>query len=530
MLPCLSRNCAVPVDSYSLPRLSFTFDQWMRDTSRTLHVRSAELKALDILVDAYLKTPSPNNLQYLRRALATWKAKHGPGDAWRTSSRNARLYGFTKLDAELRGVGDSDRAFGQPDFMSEGMSNARLGILYLFANMRCDDGYFSIATNGILDLTGASLDFAGEQVENAAIGYAKTGLEQSKDTIMDGAKRVDEWSRARKEARRKVTSSQLLGTAPPSAGNGATRAAQQQVSDSLQQAATQVARSIALQTGENESTAPEESRLSANLWEQSPGALRMLCDYLGGKYLENAMPFISGGLATVNGLINAVRAGTTRYMEYSHGKSVNILPGHPSTIVREIRHAMDINVCAGMYQTLKGGAQLAVEGVTAGAASPISSLVFSLVEAIVSTTWKVHDLHRMRRFFDEAERQYTMRQQARALHTRPIAFNAWYRKYAVGTPAISVLALNSGICGDKMRFLQMYTNGDQINQSAFDAGVRYVDELKAWGGRYLDEVGYAFSSNDPLTKGVLTPVHAHPETEGFFQKRVLGSAQAFMGG
>ncbi|KAF1009026.1 MAG: hypothetical protein GAK28_00659 [Luteibacter sp.] len=525
----------MPADRLMLPRLSFSYDQWLRDTSRTMQVRSANLKALDILVDTYIRVPSPNNLTFLRRGFEQWKDSKGDGDAWRASSRNMKADGFNRLEADLKGTGDSDATYGLPDFMSEGMTNARLGMLYLFANLRCDTGHFSIITSGILDLTGASLDFAESKVEDKNLSYANKAFGALKDQIAGQSERVDKWLRIRKETRRVVTSDQLQTGAPRA--SGANLAAQQQISDSLQRAAKEIARSIDLTPkasdpipNPNPRTAPEQSWLGEKLWEYSPVGLRQVCDYLGGKYLADAMPFIGGGLATLGGLIDAVSAGTARYIEFAHGRHVNILSGHPSTIVNEIRRAMDISVCAGLYKTLKGGAKLTVEGVTAGAASPVSSLVFSVVEALVSTTWKIYDIRRMGQFFAEARLQYALREQPSALHTRPMAFNAWYRSYALGTPVLSVLALNSRICGDKMRFLKMYTASNQVvTQSEFDAGVRYVDELQIWGEKYLSEVGYKFDSDDPLTKGLLNPVHPHPEREGFFQKRVLGSVKGFIG-
>ncbi|SAL03692.1 hypothetical protein AWB78_06657 [Caballeronia calidae] len=49
-----------------------------------------------------------------------------------------------------------------------------------------------------------------------------------------------------------------------------------------------------------------------------------------------------------------------------------------------------------------------------------------------------------------------------ALHTRPIAYNSWFKRYAVPIPALSVLTLNSGICGDKMHFLAMFKDNETI--------------------------------------------------------------------
>ncbi|MEX3899888.1 hypothetical protein [Paraburkholderia sp. BR10954] len=114
-------------DHNGLPRLKFTFDQWLRTNSRAMHVRSANLKALDILVDAYIRTPSPNNLRFLRRALQRWKQEHGAESEWPASKRNAENRSFERLDAEINGKGDTDSVLATPDFMAPAIVNAQLG-------------------------------------------------------------------------------------------------------------------------------------------------------------------------------------------------------------------------------------------------------------------------------------------------------------------------------------------------------------------------------------------------------------------
>ena len=100
-------------------------------------------------------------------------------------------------------------------------------------------------------------------------------------------------------------------------------------------------------------------------------------------------------------------------------------------------------------------------------------------------------------------------------HTRPIAFNNWFKSYAVDMPALSVLALNSGICGDKMHFLKMFKDDTAvITQATFSAGVKYVDELKVWGSKFLDDAGYSFSSDDPVVTGLLTLAQSHRQESG----------------
>jgi hypothetical protein len=121
----------------------------------------------------------------------------------------------------------------------------------------------------------------------------------------------------------------------------------------------------------------------------------------------------------------------------------------------------------------------------------------------------------MRSFFRQARMHWEARLERSALHTRPIAFNSWFKRYALGIPALSVLALNSGICGDKMHFLAMFKDDSSIvSQTEFDAGVRYVDSLKVWGTDYLKDSGFAFASGDPVVTGLLKLATSHSEQTG----------------
>ena len=72
-------------------------------------------------------------------------------------------------------------------------------------------------------------------------------------------------------------------------------------------------------------------------------------------------------------------------------------------------------------------------------------------------------------------------------------------------PVLPVLALNTGITGNKMLFLQMYQSDGQVtSQTQFDRGVSYLDGLKDWGSSYLKGCGFSFSSDDKVVSGLMT--------------------------
>jgi hypothetical protein len=87
---------------------------------------------------------------------------------------------------------------------------------------------------------------------------------------------------------------------------------------------------------------------------------------------------------------------------------------------------------------------------------------------------------------------------------------------------LAMLALNSGICGDKMHFLQMFQDDTRvISQASFDAGVKYVDELKIWSSGYLKDAGFNFVSNDAMTTGLIKLATSHQDPDESVVKRVL---------
>ncbi|MEO7963043.1 MAG: hypothetical protein ABIT38_03940, partial [Gemmatimonadaceae bacterium] len=56
--------------------------------------------------------------------------------------------------------------------------------------------------------------------------------------------------------------------------------------------------------------------------------------------------------------------------------------------------------------------------------------------------------------------------------------------------------LNTGICGDKMRYLTMFKAGgiDEISPQEFQNGVRFLDNMKPEGAKYISDAGFTIRS------------------------------------
>lgn len=459
----------------ALPKLPFDYATWKKDTyiavSLTDPTGRSKFGVLDKAVEAYTGAPTQATLKALHAALVDWtsyKDKSGGAGSWKKSERNKKL-SITALFAAIDGHGDTDTGMGMPDFMGEGMVNARLGILYLFGNLACDEGKYRIVTNGLLDLAGK---------RQGAIGKAVTRTTEAAACFK-----------------------------PFPAGNAERKASRQHVSTALRGAAASIAEAVFAQVANGEDDVGHST--AEALWEAIPGGLSAVCDHIAERVMDEVSPFLANGVAVTRGLVTAIGHGCERYRVHARGKRVALVPGVPTTTIDGIKRGMDIALAHDAYDVLKGGASLALEGLTAGIAGTVADVAFSAVEALVAFVKKAHDFYRMRIFFGEAKALWLQRDKPTALHRQPYAFNRWYVRTAMRVPAIPVLALHSGLCGDKMRMLCMFRNeGEVITQKAFDDGVAYIDRLRAWGAGYLAGCGYVFSSKDPLVAASLAPVNA----------------------
>jgi hypothetical protein len=219
------------------------------------------------------------------------------------------------------------------------------------------------------------------------------------------------------------------------------------------------------------------------------------------------VPFVSSGVAATTGLLRAVDVCTDRFVVHVKGRKVALVPGVPTTTIDGIKRAMDEAVTANVYTTLKGAGNLALDGLSAGIAGEITGIACSAIETLVAFARKAHDFYRIRLFLNDARSMWAQRDKPNALHRQAYAFNRWYRKTAMRVPVIPVLTLNSGVCGDKMRLLCMFSQeGEVLTRANFDKGVAYIDRIKGWGATYLADNPYTFTSTDKLVAELLKPV------------------------
>jgi hypothetical protein len=208
---------------------------------------------------------------------------------------------------------------------------------------------------------------------------------------------------------------------------------------------------------------------------------------------------VSGAIDTTKGAIASVDAIITKVQAWRSSRDVEFASGHPSTVIDSINSSMTMSIGEGLWQLLKGIGNIGIAFGTM-AAGLIMSVVIAGAEFLVKLFYRLYEVVHMQSFFREATEHWNNRQAPDALHNRPFAFASWYRKFALNTPPLAVLTLNSGICGDKMIYLSMFRSEDApITSAEFRAGTRHLDSLKVWGADYLRSVGFKFSGSTEMT-------------------------------
>ncbi|SAK86361.1 hypothetical protein AWB81_04435 [Caballeronia arationis] len=483
----------MPYNQARLPAI-VDYDEWLRGTSSLLQPRSAALKALDQQILTYHRDRSTYQFHQLKNAFRNWKESVGPSGAWESDARNESKL-FSLLDQQLGGKGDTDAAMGAQDFMTPALVNSRLGVLYLFGNVTIEDDVFQVMLEGAFEVTIGGLGIADS---NDAASRASDVLENS--VVQKSASLALEQvqNRIRKHKGNKLVNANQLttGSSPPPTGSAA-RALYDSIRAKLDEAAMKLWNMI------REKVVDIRDDPGAFALDVMPGLIRKLVDFLCKKLLVAVAPLIGASLDIAKGIANTVDSSITKYREWVAGREVQLLAGHPSTIIEAIRRAMKMSIGAGVYDMVKGGADLGLQIASQGASTIVGAVV-SILETLAKSIWKIVEIKRMQRFFQQAKVHWEARMHRDALHTQPIAFNNWFKRYAIPLPVLSVLALNSGICGDKMHFLAMFKDDDAvIGEAEFQAGCKYVDDLKVWGSTYLSDAGFSFASEDNMVKSLL---------------------------
>ena len=463
---------------------------WLAQTSVKGQMRSFALRRLDSALEAYEKSPNGQALERVSRAFEEWKGTKGPGDGWRKSSRNATAPGrpvgmMDRLAALLAGA-DSDQLLNNVTAgIADDFAHTRLGVLYFFSSMSLHSSLFG----DVAKLVSGAVGSAVGDVTKAPIGAlsgagqyaAKAGLAGGNFALGKGA------DAAAGKLDSAFGSTAPTAKAPAVPGAPDTRTLFEKLMDHFRAFATKVVNFLKQKFGEFD--------IGAALTPAITAIVKAIC--------ADAALVVGDVIALAKGAAIALDNFYGRARSWLQERDVKLVAGYPKAVVDGINRAMVLSGLDGLAQMAKSGISIGV-AVGASAASPIVNAVLSGAEVLFRFIWRLLEKARIDGFLVEVANHWKNRDSESALHKSPLAFARWYRSHAITVPVLAALTLNSGICGSKMHFLQLFTSsGDVVSQKEFDKGVQLIDNLKPRCGEFIRSSPHKFTSSDPFVASLL---------------------------
>ena len=549
--------------------------RWI-DETKTWKLRSSKLRAVDNSIRAYSVQGggTPGNLAAVKRAFEAWKASK---EDWNESSRNQ-----SGIIAELEGY--LSASVPRSNAYLESQRDGRLGMLFVFGGLEVDTKLFNLVVESAWDAGSAVFGF--DQTQSAIEGSMGGASDFLKDNVPGLPGMILDSSLVKKgrdmlidkagssmEARknrgqppvpppRPVPNAAPMGAikrGSPALGgsfritSGIVSTAEfekpEPVPSILPAWVTSLINSIRQKLREFATTVWNALKKQFDRFQEEPfdfmrewGArIGTVINFIVSKVAAQAAPIVGGSIEIAKGLVDVVRACGIKYETYILGKNVNMSPGHPAAVVDAIDLIQTVGVGKGLYDTLKGAGQLALD-VTTGAGG-IVSLVVSCCEVLAKFIHRLWDTSRMKSFATKCQALYTANKDViatGAVGTLPRAgeFGVFLRGYLLTTPTLACLALVSNFAGDAMQWLDMNSTFNRAQGASadswkkgnaqFDAaaksfaeGKTYLDNLKKTARKYLVDSGFDFKHRDPSVSFFFSAANlkkagiGHLEAQGF---------------
>ncbi len=496
---------------------------WLQDTTLRFSIRGPKLKAIDAAIQAHeqlikryeigqlsfenLDKQQPKAIENLGRALAVWKSSQGSGQEWRANPRN-KNGAFTKLSVAFTNYNIAmDREKFTPSASHDAeLTRARLGVIYLFSRLSV---HASVARMLILPAVSIAGFLDGQVSDNPYDLFGHAGDSTAANignNVMHGIRFIGEPL---------ISTGEIIESGIKNTPNVKSASLFMDMVDWLTDFASKLGHNfIELFYRQEMKDGPHVVQISMIL-SVVKSAITMgaivLCDSLTN--------FASDGLRLIRHLTRIADAAVDGIRSWWRSKNVSILEGHPSIICDTLKAKMSGQVSKGVYNTIKASAGIAIQLILPGIGSVIRAVsniilsvfetIYNIIEHYVTVTTIRGIIYQCQYLWKQYKKNQNQQQNMAArkplFHEDSKRFATWYREIAKSVPSLIALTLNSGICGDKMNFINMfdsYTEGP-IKQDKFDKGVEYVDSLKDYSANFLRTSDYRFTSDYPDVAGYI---------------------------
>jgi len=239
------------------------------------------------------------------------------------------------------------------------------------------------------------------------------------------------------------------------------------------------------------------------------GQLKKIAVFVTQQVFKKLAPVIGSAVGLVQGLWKMTVAFCEKLGDWLAARGVKLVQGHPTTLIKGIESGITRALLEGIYEMAKSAASLALNVASWGGTAIVDAVV-AVVEAATKIIWRIAETFVIRRFCKEARQFWIARNESNSIHLDSSRFDGWLKGTTNKVPVIAAVTLGTGIAGDKMRFLQMYTGeGAVISQDQFDAGVKYLDQMKRAGSRLLERSDMKFHTDDKVIDGLLKLAQRH---------------------
>jgi len=158
----------------------------------------------------------------------------------------------------------------------------------------------------------------------------------------------------------------------------------------------------------------------------------------------------------------------------------------------------------GVYDLARSSISLSVNAASFGGAAVVDGIA-GVIDAAVKIMWRVYESTVITDFCKRAGQIWTSRGTKNSAVRRQAKFLNWFRPAVEQVPVLAAVTVASGIAGDKMRFLNMFTDQNAIiTQGQFDVGCDYLEQVKRSASRMILQSEIDFTSDDPNIQGFLT--------------------------
>ncbi|WP_020407809.1 hypothetical protein [Hahella ganghwensis] len=483
-----------------MPGDLISYEDWMKRTAVTGKPRSRLLKEVDKQIQSFEKFGGAASRWNLKQKLDAWKKSKGSGEEWRKSIRN-RHGAVEELVKGLAGQGPEYNDIKKQ--YRKDLDHARLGVVYLWSHTHIHDTVFSAFVGGAVDIASAGMRMHSSIL--TANGNSDAAKELTKKRLDMGYAMLPG-----QKVSKAIEGSGYL------ADSGTTRNIFYKALHWIEDYCKQLVEALKAKFS-------DKVALSAT-------AIKTAVKALVWKFAASVAPYVSGSIDVFKGLVNATDATVTAVTTWWRGRGVDILEGHPQIICESLRTQMMKGIGAGLYDIVKG-AFAASTFIVGGIGGAAMNLVYTLIETVTLFILRLREVAHIRHFCKEARNHwevYTGSGKTRGVHQNSIRFKDWFEGYVDKSALIPALTLNSGICGDKMHFLNMFrNNGHVISQYEFDRGVKYVDTLKTFAAEYIGKQSYLFHSSDKMVNALLDNAKSFDNGDhGKFRENLLKIANA----